>query len=591
MHVSRTLFWRDHPKVRMQLSLLIGALFILVLLPAALFMTLQRGGFSFFSPLPALLCLFPLALAWGYAAFLLRRTFHCARRTAGAIALVCALPPTLVILLLACALKTKNRAALFAIAILLSAVTALACVLFMPLFAWQTTVSQTLSLVVLIAYIIAIAVSPSERRAIKWVVAPVLIYTLAMAFTTFTAAWLEQRANQLDAEFLRATGLQWTPEDAMAFYTNGTSMSTGPYAPLFAEKLPLSAQQKLKIDNLLDRFTQEDFEHYTAFIQANAETLALLDEVTNLADFRPAYDALPEAETFFYPSNSFANNWAQFYGWKINAAVFQGDTAMVMDCLHRLRNIQTWMEASPSYTDQAYALLVTSIRHRGIAITLPQLSRDALRELQAEFAAQLAGTDHRLRMTLMYQRVDMPKLLEYVESQMSRPIRMLRAVPCLPQMWAIWKNYERLVMLENLLHFNYIIDIGGPGVYTFLEAIGDQATKACFVTPVSRGMCHMFTNALQIRIKIDDLCRTALAGIAVERYRREHNALPASLNALVPEFLDSVPLAASTGAPLGYRSGEFDYAVDRTTTLRINGFEVHVESSGFRSPRFTVPLK
>ncbi|MFO0849115.1 MAG: hypothetical protein U0871_11265 [Gemmataceae bacterium] len=42
-------------------------------------------------------------------------------------------------------------------------------------------------------------------------------------------------------------------------------------------------------------------------------------------------------------------------------------------------------------------------------------------------------------------------------------------------------------------------------------------------------------------------------GVAAERYRRKHGAWPASLEALVPEFLPAVPLDPFTGRPLGFK--------------------------------------
>jgi hypothetical protein len=51
-------------------------------------------------------------------------------------------------------------------------------------------------------------------------------------------------------------------------------------------------------------------------------------------------------------------------------------------------------------------------------------------------------------------------------------------------------------------------------------------------------------------------CRSLLlcvaAGVAAERYHRKHGAWPASLEALVPEFLPTVPTDPFTGRPLGF---------------------------------------
>lgn len=56
--------------------------------------------------------------------------------------------------------------------------------------------------------------------------------------------------------------------------------------------------------------------------------------------------------------------------------------------------------------------------------------------------------------------------------------------------------------------------------------------------------------------------RTAVATLAVERYRRDHGGdTPPSLGALVPTYLDKVPIDPYTGAPLNYRLATDSYVV------------------------------
>jgi hypothetical protein len=56
--------------------------------------------------------------------------------------------------------------------------------------------------------------------------------------------------------------------------------------------------------------------------------------------------------------------------------------------------------------------------------------------------------------------------------------------------------------------------------------------------------------------------RTAIAVLAVERFRRAHaGALPASLDALVPDYLSSVPQDPFDGKPLKYRPSADGYVV------------------------------
>lgn len=61
------------------------------------------------------------------------------------------------------------------------------------------------------------------------------------------------------------------------------------------------------------------------------------------------------------------------------------------------------------------------------------------------------------------------------------------------------------------------------------------------------------TQRLQVA---DAKAQTAVAALAVERYRLVHGKLPDTLAALVPDFLPCVPLDAFTGDPLKYIPGE-----------------------------------
>lgn len=54
---------------------------------------------------------------------------------------------------------------------------------------------------------------------------------------------------------------------------------------------------------------------------------------------------------------------------------------------------------------------------------------------------------------------------------------------------------------------------------------------------------------------------SARTAIAVERYRLAHGSVPAALDHLVPEFLESVPVDPVNGAPLQYATNETHYAV------------------------------
>ena len=57
------------------------------------------------------------------------------------------------------------------------------------------------------------------------------------------------------------------------------------------------------------------------------------------------------------------------------------------------------------------------------------------------------------------------------------------------------------------------------------------------------------------------LCRCARAALAVDRYHKQHGALPDSLDAVVPEYLEQVPIDPFAGGPVRYVRRENGFVV------------------------------
>lgn len=79
----------------------------------------------------------------------------------------------------------------------------------------------------------------------------------------------------------------------------------------------------------------------------------------------------------------------------------------------------------------------------------------------------------------------------------------------------------------------------------------DKASDSRFF--VSRMTIPSFQRALLTEVRADTLRRLAITAIAIKRYQLKHNLAPPDLNALVPEFLSSVPIDPMSGKPLCYR--------------------------------------
>ncbi len=67
------------------------------------------------------------------------------------------------------------------------------------------------------------------------------------------------------------------------------------------------------------------------------------------------------------------------------------------------------------------------------------------------------------------------------------------------------------------------------------------------------------------------LVRTTVTGIAVERYRLRHGSLPDSLESLVPEFLETLPIDPYTGTALRYERLEPGYKISSVYDRWVDG--------------------
>lgn len=100
------------------------------------------------------------------------------------------------------------------------------------------------------------------------------------------------------------------------------------------------------------------------------------------------------------------------------------------------------------------------------------------------------------------------------------------------------------------------------------KAMGDvdRVPENCFMT---RELIPVLTATVEVFVRAEAHRRVVLAGIAVERYRQQQGSLPATLEGLVPNYLDAVPEDPFTGGPLRYRAqdaGAIIYSVGADQT-------------------------
>jgi len=413
-------------------------------------------------------------------------------------------------------------------------------------------------------------------------------------------AHYERRANQMEENVIQLAGIQWTKQDALDFYTNGVSTTAEPHAALLSTNIFENLAKTMRTENFQWRFNKEHLETHLEFTAANTAHLALVDEVTRMKDFRFA-NALSPGEPWapsVYSHISSTINWVRYYRWKLIAAEYQNNAPAMLDCLRRMRTICSWVEAAPGYPDWLVAEAMNAITLAGTALALPQLPDEALLELRDDIVSHRDHSLNHLRRALVNERIVFNNTMEFITSQnVNEHIAVefdygSRYIKKNPYMLKIWLNCERLAFYNNLHAALLLMD----GLERFTcesvdEWIDTRAhTRLIFARMMepSQGICLIH------HARSTEHCNTALAGIAIEQYRRANGALPESLDALVPEYLDSVPLSSikNDNAPLMYKHGEFEFQ-DGDKRFLVDGYmvcgPVYRKSTGaFNS--FTVAL-
>jgi len=520
--------------------------------------------------IPPLLLPYILALTWLYTAHIVRQAFHCPKWLAGLVAVVFSNP----FIFLVCALKLKNRRALAALAIFAGMIITGFTVLRLPEFGSQTILLQILVIAMTGAYVAVVAALPDKQHTPKWAYAPVLIHVASLFVLSAIGANLERRANCLNVEVARLAGVKWTEEDAIAFYTNGIPMTTEPYATLFNsevfENFRIKDYQEPTARSVV---TKEGIKLFNEFIVTNATILAQLDAATEATYLHLAQNHLPSHENLisYFSTLSGTVNWGRFYKLKLDVAAKEGDMKTVLDCLRRLKNIRTWYETSNTPLDGLLAGIFNSFMIHGINSSILQLPDEILPELQNDLQSYNNGVVEKIRFNLMHQQIIFNKSLRFFEAVLTNKSKA-KFIPCFPQMIVIWRNCERLFWAEYHRQLILLLEQDAPNLYGVISEFENKIDGTIPLLPVFRTSP---LSCVTLNLAKKDTHATAFTGIAVERYRRKHSTLPESLDALIPDFLDNIPLSIFNGEPLMYRTGEFEVPLVYEKIFTNIGYQVY----------------
>ena len=466
-----------------------------------------------------------------------------------------------------CAVKQRNW---IACALMVAASIVTTVVMFIMRIGAEPTSPLTQELLSLAA--LAMALSAMFRVKFEKDVSRLLAFSPALLVVVsllglHVCTWRQSRQIEAEtAKLFKLAGIEVTFDDMVAVYTNGVPRTDEPYATLFSKKNALPS-----IPSRINRrnadvppwvASDEATEEFDAFCVTNAATIALLDEQTLRRDSRPAgaYEK-PSDISFFMDFD----RWNNFYGRRIAHARGDGAASQIMEDAQRMSNIIHWQESQPTLLIPSMILSnMRTMRIRRLEFALASLPNDFLLALRAECRESRIEPETHYATMIAHETVSGNWEMEELRKQANGLPNMHSDIKRdsfgnrpLSRFNVAWFQREQIA---NLRDARTIIErLNAP--------LSDGETRfACVSKLVANGTpsfrVPLNATILQSRVSacaqiFGDLEEQMLfdAAIAVELYRRRYGALPESLDALVPEFLDATPVSVFDNAAFTYEHG------------------------------------
>lgn len=254
------------------------------------------------------------------------------------------------------------------------------------------------------------------------------------------------------------------------------------------------------------------------------------------------------------------------------------------ECLKRMHHMAKSLEREPFMTSQIVrtSILIEHVESVEMGLKLAYLYPETLADIETLYVdtsdpeplvRALAG-----ERCLWLAEPRIPKAVEEV-SVVGRVLNYLdpagqstfRQARLLSYQEAILKTYERLIRLakepwEERLTYTQDLRDNGTGWRRSVEFDGHPLYVALHGTD---------------RMALETLfARTTLLTVALERYRETYDAVPQTLDELVPEFIDAIPVDPFDGQALRYVVSDQDYAIYSVAFDRVDDGGAPLEPVG-----------
>ena len=572
----KALFWWDNPKAGIFFGILLVMLVATVVLPVSLYCCFAAPADSligtifqphwtsylrFFWWVIGLTAAYVVILSVLYSIRLYQFTFNASTTSAALIgSLYC------FVMIPVCAVKQRNwRAFALALANIAISVVMWAAIrqgIRIPFLMCELVNLATLAMSLAVVYSVAYKTTVS-----RWLAVSPLLVSAATLLASHTHIWrLENRVEREKAQLIKSAGITMTFDDVIAVHTNGVPITEEPYAILYSQTNAFSYG-----DTSGRGFgygygagwiiTEDEETNFNDFCATAAAQIALMDELTLRRDYRPGYASRNLSDIQSPPGFALFLDWTRFYAARI--ALTQGVDPMpqIVTDIQRMNNIIHWVESKPTLLCGLNTLYLHGLRTETLCRVLSRLPDDLLLAMQSECLERLPELDTQFRQMMRWDALSNMRMLEEFAKLINGLPNMVsdvRKPSSRNRIHIAWILYERLHYQRAMREFFERLDAPLPTGKTRLDYLlecdhDDEEMRRCRL-PFSFAALF-FSGNYALHLGAREQQTLLVTAIAVERYRRRHAALPESLDMLVPEFLDAVPVSVYDNAPLAYEHG------------------------------------
>ncbi|NLX24018.1 MAG: hypothetical protein GXY55_20400 [Phycisphaerae bacterium] len=357
-----------------------------------------------------------------------------------------------------------------------------------------------------------------------------------------------EKSGPVRFEDLEAQRAVWPPE------ANGALLVLAVSERLKDKLEPLSSDEvlplvgKAKPGPVGELWSTETDQAVAQMIETIAPELAELDRLRDFQGGRFPLTVTSPLADFLLPHLSEARSCVRIKSLQALHDATHGRADTLPEHLAIMHTLGRMFEDEPTLISSMVwiacdTLAVSTVQQ---VLGMATLDPSGLARLDAELASMDAPD--RTRWGLRGERaffIDMVDCLRRTGQtgmEVNLPIR-----PLLPGLRG-WLMHEQAFGVQQL---NRIVAADNPRARL---AVAREQVRELNALPAYYVFCRLlmpaFERSIEREMRITALIRAARVGVAVERYRIEHNAMPATLEALVPAYLDGIPADPFSEQPL-----------------------------------------